>query len=102
MKLRRWLILAHRYLGIALGLVMVVWCLSGVVMMYVRYPSLAEGERLTHLAVLDWRGCCAALDEMPDDQRAQGHATALRSGNSSATRVPPPCRAPTAQLCRAP
>ena len=67
MKLRRWLFLAHRYLGIALGLLMLVWCLSGVVMMYVRYPALTEDERLTHLAALDWSGCCAGAEDLADD-----------------------------------
>ncbi len=56
--LTRWLILAHRYLGIAVGLLMVMWCLSGIVMMYVRYPSLSETRRLAALQPLDWRGCC--------------------------------------------
>ena len=30
MRLIRWLVLAHRYLGIAIGLLMVMWCLSGI------------------------------------------------------------------------
>jgi PepSY-associated TM region len=68
MKLKRWLFLAHRYLGIVLGLLMLVWCLSGVVMMYVSYPSLAEGDRLQHLAPIDWHRCCAAIGaQLADD-----------------------------------
>jgi hypothetical protein len=54
----RLLPLAHRYLGIAVGLLMVMWCLSGVVMMYVGFPALSESARLNHLAPLEWRGCC--------------------------------------------
>ena len=46
----RLLFLLHRYLGIAVGALMAVWCLSGVVMMYVTYPSLDENTRLQHLA----------------------------------------------------
>ena len=56
----RYLILIHRYLGTAVGIVMVGWCLSGVVMMYVRYPELSHAGRLRHLQPLDWQGCCAA------------------------------------------
>jgi uncharacterized iron-regulated membrane protein len=56
----RLLFLIHRYLGMAIGLLMVVWCLSGIVMMYVRYPSLGEGQRLAALQPVDWRGCCTA------------------------------------------
>ncbi|MEI9985038.1 MAG: hypothetical protein WDN69_18675, partial [Aliidongia sp.] len=70
MKLKRWLFLAHRYLGIALGLLMLAWCLSGVVMMYVSYPSLAEAERLRHLAPIDWQGCCAPLGTVLADDAA--------------------------------
>jgi PepSY-associated TM region len=54
----RLLLLAHRYLGIAVGLLMVMWCLSGVVMMYHSYPALGESARLKNLAPLEWRGCC--------------------------------------------
>ena len=42
----RGLIVLHRYLGVAVGLVMTVWCLSGFVMMYSGYPCLTEAERL--------------------------------------------------------
>jgi hypothetical protein len=37
---------------------MVMWCLSGIVMMYVRYPSLSEMQRQAALRPIDWRGCC--------------------------------------------
>jgi hypothetical protein len=57
-SLMRLLLLAHRYLGIAVGLPMVMWCLSGVVMMYHSYPALGERTRLEHLAPLQWRDCC--------------------------------------------
>ncbi|HEX3951332.1 MAG TPA: hypothetical protein VHW95_15865 [Steroidobacteraceae bacterium] len=54
----RLILLLHRYLGIGVGALMVMWCLSGVVMMYVSYPALAESERVRHLQPLDWNGCC--------------------------------------------
>jgi hypothetical protein len=54
----RLLLLLHRYLGIAVGALMVMWCLSGIVMMYVSYPALAESTRLQHLDTIDWNGCC--------------------------------------------
>ena len=60
----RLLLLAHRYLGIAVGLLMVMWCLSGVVMMYVGYPALRETSRLEHLAPLEWSGCCRISDTL--------------------------------------
>jgi PepSY-associated TM region len=56
--LARLLKLAHRYLGIAVGVLMVLWCLSGMVMMYVPYPQLTEDERVQHLQPIDWSRCC--------------------------------------------
>ncbi|MGH1470542.1 MAG: PepSY domain-containing protein [Cellvibrionaceae bacterium] len=54
----RLLILIHRYLGIAIGLVMVIWCLSGFVMMYMPYPSISQQQSLDHLTELDLSECC--------------------------------------------
>ena len=54
----RFLFLAHRYVGIALGLVVSLWCLSGFVMMYVQYPRLDAGEQAAGLARLDLDDCC--------------------------------------------
>jgi uncharacterized iron-regulated membrane protein len=45
----RFTILAHRYVGITISLVILLWCLSGVVMMYVQYPALEKEERLAGL-----------------------------------------------------
>jgi hypothetical protein len=33
------LVVLHRYLGVAVGLLMVMWFVSGIVMMYVGLPS---------------------------------------------------------------
>jgi hypothetical protein len=52
------LLLVHRYLGIAICLVMAAWCLSGMVMMYVPYPRLAAADRLAALAPLRFDNCC--------------------------------------------
>jgi hypothetical protein len=54
----RWILLVHRYLGIAVGGLMVMWCLSGIVMMYVSYPALGEDVRLKALQPIAWRDCC--------------------------------------------
>jgi hypothetical protein len=53
---RKAIILTHRYLGIALSLLFIVWFLSGITMMYAGgMPRLAPDERLDHLAPLDLR-----------------------------------------------
>jgi uncharacterized iron-regulated membrane protein len=54
----RTLVLIHRYVGIAVGLLMAMWCLSGVVMMYVPYPRVTEEQRIAGLAPIAWEGCC--------------------------------------------
>ena len=54
----RLLLLTHRYLGIAVGWVISLWCLSGFVMMYVPYPELTPEECLAGLEPLDLFGCC--------------------------------------------
>lgn len=53
------LFLTHRYLGIGLGIVMVLWCLSGFVMMYKPYPELSEIEQLELLPPLQLENCCS-------------------------------------------
>jgi hypothetical protein len=64
----RWLFLLHRYLGISVGALMVMWCVSGVVMMYVSYPELGENGRLRQLAPIAWSGCCKiSSDVLADD-----------------------------------
>lgn len=59
--MKRYLYLWHRWLGIGLCLVMVLWFVSGVVMLYVGYPKLTPAERLQHLPALP-TGCCLPLD----------------------------------------
>ncbi len=50
----RWLILTHRYLGIPLGLLFVVWFASGIVMMYTGdMPRLTPERRLARRPPLD-------------------------------------------------
>jgi hypothetical protein len=63
----RFLLLLHRYLGIAVGALMVMWCLSGVVMMYASYPSLTERDRLRHLQPITWDGCCKVPEALLAD-----------------------------------
>jgi hypothetical protein len=50
---RKLLIYSHRWLGIAVGLVFMAWCVSGVVLMYYGVPHLTAGERLMRLPPLD-------------------------------------------------
>jgi hypothetical protein len=52
------ILFVHRYLAVAVGLLMVLWCLSGFVMMYQSYPALENEARLRGLAPLELSQCC--------------------------------------------
>ena len=47
------LIFVHRWLGVLLCLLFLLWFPSGFVMMYWDYPSVRPADRLAHLAALD-------------------------------------------------
>src|SRR5438552_1381149 len=51
--LRQTLIFVHRWLGVVLCLLFLLWFPSGFVMMYWDYPSIRPADRLAHLAALD-------------------------------------------------
>ena len=63
----RTLVIAHRYLGVALGLLMVIWFVSGIVMMYVGFPRVSEEERLRTLTPIFWPACCRFADRLAGD-----------------------------------
>jgi len=52
MRLRQ-LYLWHRYLGVALCALFLVWFVSGIVMLYVRMPILFPAERFQYLSDID-------------------------------------------------
>jgi uncharacterized iron-regulated membrane protein len=63
------MVITHRYLGIAVGLLMVTWFFSGIVMMYVGFPQPAGSERLRGLPMIAWANCCRVdAVGMPDTQ----------------------------------
>jgi uncharacterized iron-regulated membrane protein len=51
-------VILHRYLGIAIGLLMVMWFVSGIVMMYVPFTQVADAERLRFQPPISWQLCC--------------------------------------------
>jgi hypothetical protein len=51
-------VILHRYVGVAVGLLMLLWCLSGIVMLFVHYPDVSRDERLARLSPIDWSRCC--------------------------------------------
>src|SRR5438067_4556931 len=48
----------HRYLGIAVGALMLMWFVSGMVMIYVPYPQISATQHLKSLAAIPLNQCC--------------------------------------------
>lgn len=63
----RLLILLHRYVGLFIGIIILLWCLSGFVMMYVQYPEYTRAEQLADLESLDLSDCCLLPKDWSDD-----------------------------------
>ncbi len=70
--MNRFLFLTHRYLGISISLILLLWCLSGFVMMYKPYPELSTQQQLESLAALDFTNCCTQLN--PADFPGTGYS----------------------------
>ena len=51
--IRKTLIFVHRWTGVALCLLFLLWFASGIVMMYWDYPEVTAADRLQHLPPLD-------------------------------------------------
>jgi hypothetical protein len=63
LRVKRYLYLVHRWLGVAMCALFALWFATGVVMMYVEYPELTEEERLATLPPLDFGRVAVAPDE---------------------------------------
>ncbi len=77
-RARRLLYFGHRWSGIILCLFFAVWFVSGVVMMYVPFPSFRAPERIAGAPPIDWAqvrvGPGAVLGELgalPDEMRLE-------------------------------
>lgn len=66
----RHLHLWHRWLGIVLGLLVLGWFISGLVMLYVPYPSLTQSERLAHLPPIDLKAVNVKIADHSNDHDA--------------------------------
>ena len=62
--MKKLLIFAHKWLGVALALFFLMWFVSGVVLYFVPFPGLTLHERLSALPALQWEGdCCLPAQE---------------------------------------
>lgn len=65
----RVLVYTHRWLGIALGLLFIVWFVSGIVMVYARMPALDPVERLARLPAINPQSIRVPPPPLPPDGR---------------------------------
>ena len=77
------MVVLHRYLGVAVGLLMVMWFASGIVMMYVGFPRVTEAERARTLEPI---ACRAAVISRSDWRPMTPKYWELRSKMSPASR----------------
>jgi uncharacterized iron-regulated membrane protein len=68
----RLILIIHRYLAVAVGLLMTLWCLSGFVMMYQSFPELSNEQRLNGLEPLNLSACCRLGSFAPHDDTPLG------------------------------
>jgi len=85
-RLKRWLFLVHRWLGIGVCLLFAMWFASGLVMMYVGYPKLTEDERLQHLPPLQSDARLLPPGRALAAAGVDGELDALRLANASGGR----------------
>ena len=72
---RKLLIFFHRYLGIALSLVFVMWFLTGIAMIYAKaMPTLTAEARLEHLPLLDFQQIKLRPSEAAEHAQLSGPA----------------------------
>ena len=55
----KYLFILHRYLGVVVGLIMLMWCLSGFVMMYQSFPDMTQDEVYAGRDAINLADCCA-------------------------------------------
>ncbi len=94
--LNRWLTWFHRWSGVVLCLMVIAWFASGIILLYVPFPSLSQQDRLTFSEPIDGtqlsRTPAAALAEAPEAERlllisVAGHPTYLASPPSGPPTV---------------
>ncbi len=96
MKLRlrfhllRNLYLAHRWLGIAIGVLVLCWFASGVVMMYVPYPHLDDAERRAALTPLETSQTKVTATAAWQATKEQGAPDSVRLANLATTNAKRP------------
>src|SRR5262249_34324304 len=84
----------------AVGLLMAIWFVSGIVMMYVGYPQLQEAERLRVQTPIPWQECCRFGERLVPDDQAILRAQVETHAGGAAPRRRPPGQPPSLRVAR--
>jgi uncharacterized iron-regulated membrane protein len=87
------LVVLHRYLGVAVGLLMVMWFASGIVMMYVGLPRVTDEQRARTLEPIAWQVCCRFPPRLAPDNAQLFGAQVENVAGAPVMRVRPAGRA---------
>lgn len=72
------LVFLHKWLGITLALLFLMWFISGVVLYFVPFPGLSQAERLAGLPLLQLpAGCCLTAQKAAEKAGLAGGETRL-------------------------
>jgi uncharacterized iron-regulated membrane protein len=75
---KRWLYWGHRWLGVVTCILCVMWFLSGLVMLYVPFPSWKDEERLASLPAITVERVVATPDEALAAARVTSYPATFR------------------------
>jgi len=76
--MKRWIIFLHRYLGIPMSVVFVIWFISGIVMIYTGgMPVLTEADRLARIGAIEFDRIALSPAEAAEIAGFDGDARAV-------------------------
>jgi hypothetical protein len=79
--LRRSLIFVHRWLGVGLSVVFLLWFVSGIVMMYWTFPDVTQADRLARAPVLDPARITITVEQAAAAAGLEDGSTSVRLGS---------------------
>ena len=77
-RFKRMVLLVHRWGGIGGCVLMLLWLVSGLVMLFVGYPKLLPSERMGALVALDKTSCCVPVERALQHSRAPAVVQQIR------------------------
>ena len=81
-SLKALLIFLHRWLGVAMCLVFLLWFVSGIVMIFVQYPQFTENESLDNSVAIEF----SRINLSPSEALGRASVTEM-PGNMSLVNV---------------